>query len=293
VNAGRRPGSPGRHRRWPAFAVRALLVATAAAVPSPRAASADSDFWDRIREPGLSEYRQEVEAAWEAFRARRFDEAIATAKRAVDQLPERPEAHVVLALACGEAGRLRPAIDAIESALEADPAALDDLAQGVSAAELAATAGSYDLARRILARLVGRMESDRRRARLYVLYGDVLLTLGPRHLSSAVAAYREAMRHQRGDDPRLLLGLALALRRAGSPTEAMDLARRAAERGHFDARLRTVPIPESEKAARRALALLAIGDQEGARRAFGEAAEGPWRAHALSERGGLRRGGGG
>jgi len=259
----------------------ALLALAWLAVPLP--AGADSDFWDEVREPGLRAYRDEVARAEDALARRRFDEAVLRATAAAERLPGRPEAHVVLLTAHGRAGQLREAVLSVERALRASPDALDQADVGELAAGLAARAGSYQLAAELLERQVGRLPEGGRRTRLYLLYGDVLSALGPAHLASAIAAYREVLRQGTRPGARAELGLAICLERGEATVEAGDLARRAAQSGRFEAEIRTAPLPQAEKAARLAIAYLAIGDREGARRAFREAAAGPWREHAVSE----------
>jgi hypothetical protein len=83
-----------------------------------------------------------------------------------------------------------------------------------------------------------------------------------------------------------MLGLALALRRSGERLESNDVAREVASRGRIDALVAAIPVPEPERAARRAVALAAIGDSAGAAQAWEEAlASEPWRPHVLHELG--------
>ncbi|MFW6052064.1 MAG: hypothetical protein ACODAU_12880, partial [Myxococcota bacterium] len=60
--------------------------------------------------------------------------------------------------------------------------------------------------------------------------------------------------------------------------------RQAAAHGRVDALVARLPVPAPEKAARMAVALAAIGDAGGARRAWQDAAEGGrWQTHAERE----------
>jgi tetratricopeptide (TPR) repeat protein len=242
-----------------------------------------SDFWDEVRTPGLRAFRHQVEDARTALRARRFDAALAAAEQAVGLLPDRPDGHVLRGRALGELGQPQEAIAAFERGLSLADTALDDGEDGAHAAGIAAAAGAWELAARVLSRVLGRMSMTGIRRELYVLYGDVLLTLGPDRVRDAVLAYREALRAG-PQDVRASLGLALALRRAGEPVEAQELARAATGHGRVDSLVAALPVPDSERAARRAVALDAIGDAAGARAAWIEARSGDlWRAHAESE----------
>lgn len=272
------------------------VLAAVLAVASPAAATAraadEPSWWAEVREPGLRRWHALVAQARESLEGRRFEDAEGLARAATELLPGRATAWVLLGLALGESARSDAAVDAFAHALDLDPACLDARdgagGDGAAAAHLAAHAGAWELAHRILTRLLGGLDpEDPARRALYALHADVCLTLGPETLPDAVAAYREVLRGTRRPDARALLGLALALRRRGETLEPFDLAREAAARGHVEARLRLVPGPAAERAARRALALEAIGDVEGARRAWAEAAvDGPWRDQARRE---LRR----
>lgn len=261
---------------------RAFVVILAVLIPAQGAAA--SDFWDEVRTPGLREYRREIVEARAALRAGSFDQALAHAELALARLGQRPEAHAARGRALGGLRRDREACTALSRALEIDESSLDDLEDGAHASVIAATAGSYELAARILSRVLGRLRAPQPRHELYALYGDVLLSLGPERLQEAILAYREAVRVQGPGATRVMIGLALALRRSGERLEAADLAREVAGQGRIDATLTGLPVPESERAARRAIVLAAIGDQEGARQAWTEASTGAaWANHARAE----------
>ncbi len=257
------------------LALLALLLCA-----TPEVAQADSDFWDEVRRPGTRVYREEVTRARRALRARRFNRAAQLAQDASERLPDRPEAHVVLGLARGELGDNEGGAEALERALDLDPAALDDPLDGGQGADLLARAGHHDRAGVLLGRLLGRMSEGPNRQNLYVLYGDVLSVLGPERLSDAERAYREALRAV-AHDPRAAIGLALVLHRQnGDEDEWRQLAELVATRGRVDELLNSLPIPDSERFARKAVALLAIGDRGGARSAWDHAREGVWADHA-------------
>lgn len=265
------------------FAVMALLPAVSGEVEVARA----SDFWDEVKNPGLRSYRRQVAEGRAAAAAGRFEDALADAEGAIGRMADRPDAWILKGRALGELGRLEGATEAFERALTLDPDSLARDDDGRHAAQLLAAGGRHDLAAQILPRILGRMTASSTRVELYALYGDVLATLGPERLREAIAAYREAVRHGGRHDPRAALGLALCLRRAGREDEARDLARGASTRGRIDGVLHALPIPDAERAARRAVALMAIGDREGARQAWREASSGEhYSDHALAE---LRR----
>jgi len=233
-----------------------------------------SDFWDEVKNPGLRRYRRHVAEGRAAAASGRFEEALSEAEAAIERIGDRPEAFILKGRALGELGRLEGATAAFEHALTLDPDSLSAPEDGRHAAQLLAGGGRHDLAALVLPRILGRMPASSARVELYALYGDVLSALGPERLRDAIGAYREAVRQGGRHDPRAALGLALSLRRAGEEDEARELARGAATRGRIDGVLSALPIPDSERAARRAVALMAVGDREGARRAWREASSG-------------------
>lgn len=259
---------------------RALALLALLLLAAPTSARADSDFWDEVRRPGTRAYREEVTRARRALRARRFNRAAQLAQSAAERLPDRPEALVVLGLAQGELGDTDRGADALRRAIDLDPAALDDPLVGGAGADLLARAGHHERAAVLLGRLLGRMSEGPNRQNLYVLYGDVLSVLGPERLSDAERAYREALRAV-AHDPRAAIGLALVLhRQGGDEGEWRQLAELVATRGRVDELLNSLPVPDPERSARRAVALLAIGDRAGARSAWDHAREGVWEDHA-------------
>ena len=277
-----------------------LLVAIGAAgvLAGPGLASAQSDFWDEVRTPGLQAFRHHVARARAAIRARRFAHALDAAELAVETLPARAEGHVLRGRALGELERAPEALEAFYRALELDPAALDESADGRPAATIAATAGDHALSARILHRVLGRMPDSATRHYLYTLYGDVLLALGPAHLHEAIRAYREAIRGTATLDGRAGLGLALALLRAGELAEARSLVETVAHRSDpedlaelpeegaatspLGALIERLPVPPTERAARSAIALEALDDPAAARVVWRVVAaeDGPWQSDA-------------
>jgi tetratricopeptide (TPR) repeat protein len=241
---------------------------------TPTVTAHASDFWDEVKNPGLRTYRRHIAEGRTAAVAGRFEDALTEADAAIAIIEERPDAWILKGRALGELGRLDIATEAFARALEIDEDALSTPEDGRHAAQLLAAGGRHDLAARVLPRLLGRMHASSARVELYALYGDVLSALGPERLREAISAYREAVRQGGRHDPRASLGLALCLRRAGEVEEARDLARGATTRGRLDGMLHALPIPESERAARRAVALMAIGDREGARQAWRDASTG-------------------
>ena len=276
--------------RTPLLALTALAATVAASGSAPSSARA-SDFWEEVRTPGLASWRGHVDEAQSALEDRRWSLALEAADRAVATLDERALGHVLRGHALGGLGREQAAVEAFLEALDRDPKSLDGEDHGPAAARIAARAGRYDLAARVLDRVLGRMRVSKERYELYVLYGDVLLARGPKHLGEAILAYREGLRASQHVGVRGGLGLALALLRDGRELEATDLARRAAGQGRVEAAVSALPLPPAEKAARRAVALAAVGDTQGARAAWREAAESEvWGKHARKELGGASPG---
>ena len=235
-----------------------------------------SDFWDEVRTPGLTAYRADVETARNALGARRLAQATTLATEAIARLPDRPEAFVVRGFAKGEAGEVEAVTEGLLRALELDASALDDPSAGSRAAELLARGAHLDAAAEVLARVLGRMHASALRQTVYALHGDVLLSRGPEHLQDALRAYREAVRGNA--TPRAELGLALALYRAGDEAEWSALARSVAAHGRLDPLLENLPVPDTEREARRALVLEATGDTAAARGAWDLSRGGAWDA---------------
>ena len=261
----------------------ALLLSLLLAAPVEARAS---DFWDEVRTPGLREYNRHVREARSAAATGNWQSVLAEAAAAIDRIADRAEAHVLRGRALGELGQLDASLEALRRALAIDPRALDGPEDGVHAARIAASAGAHELAVSILPRVLGGMRPSSERGDLYALYGDVLLVLGPEYLRRAIVAYREAVRYGGHGSVQAMLGLALALRRSGERLESNDVAREVASRGRIDALVAAIPVPEPERAARRAVALAAIGDDAGATHAWEEAlASEAWRAHTLHELG--------
>ena len=264
-----------------------LLLMTSFDVPERARAS---DFWDEVRTPGLRVWREDLARARLALRARRFVQAREAATLAIQTLPERAEGYVVRARVSAEQGVVEGAREDLLAALERDESSLDSPEDGTPAAEVLARAGDYETAARVLQRVLGRMRSGGSRRMLYGLYGDVLMSLGPERLVDAVRAYREALRAAR-HDPRSSLGLALALRRTPDADrdapEWRDLARTVAARGRVEALLASLPIPDAERAARRAITLEAMDDVAGAVEAWAAVDEGVWASHAADQAGEL------
>jgi tetratricopeptide (TPR) repeat protein len=242
-----------------------------------------SDFWAEVREPERRAFRQHVAEARLALRERRWADALASSGLARAVGPTRCEGPVLEGRAYQELGKHEEAVASYRSALDLDTSCFDAPDTAARAAELCAQAGEHALAARILQRVLARMEESPARRALFALYGDTLLTLGPDHVQQALAAYRQAVRH--APDLTATLGLALALRRTGAHEEALEVARAVAGHGRAELLVARLAVPEAEKAARRAVALEAVGDAQGARLAWQLVArEGAlWRTHAEGE----------
>jgi tetratricopeptide (TPR) repeat protein len=263
--------------------IAVLLVCLTVWTAAPPATA--SDFWEEVRSPGLRAFRQHVAHGREARKEQRWSEVLAAGERAEAAQPTRCEGPLLQGWAHAGMGDVEAAVGLLRAAFDLDATCFDAPDEGGPVAEMAAFVGDRTLAVAVLERVLGRMDDGAPRQALYALHGDMLLTLGPDRLADARRAYRQVLRRQA--DTRAALGLALALRRAGSPAEADEVARLAAAHGRVDGLVARLPLPESEKAARRAVALEVLGDMEGARQAWQSAAEGsPWREHAEQE---LRR----
>jgi tetratricopeptide (TPR) repeat protein len=252
---------------------RAAFVLCAIALAlTPRAAVA-SDFWDEVRSPGLGSQRAHVNKGRDALGQNRPQLALQHADAAVARRAERADGHVLRGRALGALARHGEATAAFEQALALDPHALDDGTAATAAAQSALIVERADLALRVLTSAIARTRNAQMRARALLLTADALQAHGPSALRRAIAAYREAL-VESAFEKQSLLGLAIALHRAGEHDEALALAVRAGVKPD------PTWLSPREHAARMALWLLAIGDRAGAEQAWARAAEG---GHAWSE----------
>lgn len=261
-----------RRRRVRLVGVTLLSAFVLFAEPPTRARA--GDFWDEVRQPGITAFRMHVRRAQAAIGARQFEQALEASEVAVRIMPERAEGHAVRGIALAERNRADDAAVAVARALDLDPGAYDDALLGTRAAHLMARSGHPALAARVLRRLLMRMPPTSGRRSLFTLQGDVLQQIGSESLPESVRAYREAMRTGLRDS-RSLLGLALALRRMGEREEADVHARAAIEPGSLDNLISRIPVSNTERAARRALAAEAAGDVAAANAAWAEARADP------------------
>jgi tetratricopeptide (TPR) repeat protein len=254
-----------------------LLVVAAA---SARA----SDFWDEVRNPGLGAHRMHLRRGREALAGNRAELALTEADAAIARCTNCPAGAVLRGRALSALGRHPEAVAAFETALQHDPEALD----GVAADELAlafsaSSAARPELAAQALERLLAQSREADARTQAIAMLADALQAEGPAELRRAIMTYREAM----ADDEarkRALLGLALALDRDGAHDEALALARRAGPES--DPNTTAAWLPETERAARLALWLTAIGDSTAADQAWQRSSEGggPWARYASEAR---------
>lgn len=237
-----------------------------------------SDFWDEVREPGISQYRRLTEEAELALRARRLTDALRLADEAIALIDDAPKGHLIRGLAAGERGAVDDGAQSITRALALDPTSVDgSFAERATSVLLRANA--LPAARTILERAVRSAAPGGSRNALFETYGDVLQALGPDHLEAAIGAYREALRST-GRSGRAQLGLALALRRQG----AAEGAWRASAQGAADSTARqlllSLSLPPAELESRAAMLMEVSEDAVGAKTAWERAATGPWASFA-------------
>lgn len=248
-----------------------LLIASLTLVHSSATAS---DFWDEVREPGISQYRRLTDEAELALRARRLTDALRLSDEAIALIDDAPRGHMIRGLAAGERGAVDDGAQSITRALALDPTSLDGaFAERATAVLLRANA--LIPARSILERAVRSAGPGIQRDTLFATYGDVLQALGPDHLEAAIGAYREALR-ERGNSGRAQLGLALALRRQGAAISAWRSSAQAAADSTARQLLLSLSLPPAEIESRAALLMEVAEDLMGARTAWERAATGPW-----------------
>ncbi|MDH5492965.1 MAG: hypothetical protein OEY14_13505 [Myxococcales bacterium] len=243
-----------------------------------------SDFWEEVRNPGMRAHGRDMAAGRAALAERQYAQALTAANRARDRHPERADAHVLRALALSGLGHRQDALEAAREALRLDSAAFDAPHEGGGMATTAAEAGDFALAAEILGRLVRMMRPSGLRRFLYALYADVLSALGPEREQDCVRAYQIATRARAAVDPRVAIGLAIALHRRGEVERAAELARSAQRVGDLATFLALLPLPEEERAARLAVAAEAAEQSETASEHWARAAAGgPWAEHASAQ----------
>lgn len=251
-----------------------LLVSVLLATPSAKA----SDFWDEVRDPGISQYRRLTEEAELALRARRLTDALRLADEAIALIDEAPKAHLIRGLAAGERGAVDDGAQSIIRALALDATSADG-SFADRATSVLLRANALTAARSVLARAVRSAGAGVQRDTLFATYGDVLQALGPEHIEAAIGAYREALRAT-GRSGRAQLGLALALRRQGAAEGAWRVSAQAAADSTARQLLLSLSLPPSEIESRAALLMEVGDDRAGAKTAWERAAAGPWAAFA-------------
>lgn len=255
------------------FAARSAILFLASVAIMSSTASA-SDFWDEVRDPGISQYRRLMEEAELALRARRLTDALSLADQAIALIDDAPKAHLIRGLAVGERGAVDDGARSIARALALDPTSVDGAFTERATAVLL-RANALSAARSILERAVRSAAPGTQRDVLFATYGDVLQALGPEHLEAAITAYREALRAT-GQSGRAQLGLALALRRQGAAISAWQSSAQAAADSTARQLLLSLSLPPAEVESRAALLMEVAGDALGAKAAWGRAITGPW-----------------
>jgi cytochrome c-type biogenesis protein CcmH/NrfG len=246
-----------------------------------------SDFWDKVRTPGIGAHRLHLQRGGEALAANRPDLAQQEAEAAILHCPTCGGGHVLRGRALAAIGRNGEAVAAFERAAALQPDALDRCEDAMVAAMCAINVGRAELGVAVLRRmLVGCKDQSTQELGLLML-ADALQVLGPAELRNALVAYREAMQDG-AMQAQAAIGLALALHRSGDVEQGLTLARRAG----MDAGRSTAGgwLPGPERAARLALWLTAIGDLPAASDAWLRAADGdgPWSNHARATRSALQ-----
>ncbi len=260
---------------------RLLIIVCALAFPSGGRAS---DFWDEVRTPGLRAHATLMHEVAVAIRREEGHHALELLTRDPAIFADHPDTLRMRGLALALTGDSAGALQALQRAQQLDATVLDDVTWGTRAALIAAKSGHLAWASDIVARVVGGLPALPVRRELFSLLGDLLLTQGPTRLPEALVAYREALRGSTSTDVRSTLGLALALRRNGEPQAARDVMSRITAASRVDVVVNVLPLPESEKAARLAIAYEAVGDVEQALTQWAAAAALPmWQAQANAE----------
>jgi len=250
-----------------------------------------SDFWDEVRTPGLAAHTALMLEVTAAVRREEGHHALQLLTGDSPHFAQDPQVLVVRGLAVALTGDTSRAIGLLREALSLDARALDDAGWGSRAALVAAKASEFEFASSVLGRVVGGLPAVPARRELYAMLGDMLLAQGPARLEEALVAYQEAMRGTTRDDVRSVLGLALALSRNSETAVSHEVASRLVAASRTEVVVNALPVPDSEKAARLAIAREALGNMDAAIEEWGRAAADPlWQAHARIEIARLQQG---
>lgn len=248
----------------------------------PLASARASDFWDSVRTPGLGAARAAIAAGLDALGRNRAREALERADVATSACPRCAEAHTLRGRALAALGRNGDALGAFERARELAPEALLEPATARLAATSALVVGRADIAIAVLgAAHLGGDPAARDRGEL--ILADAHQASGAAGLPHARALYGAAS-NRAELAPAVTLGLALALHRSGEIEAALAMARRL-QTSEAESATRWPWLPLSERAARIALWLTAVGDLVGAQARWRDASQGggPFTEHARRE----------
>jgi tetratricopeptide (TPR) repeat protein len=246
----------------------ALVLLMSAASPGPSGGSArpaecakadgssGTNVWERAKAPELAQYCEKLASATAQLVGTEpvSPEVLTLVDSAIQLRPQRAPGHALRGRALVRLARYPEAVAAFEAAKKRDDRALDEPRALFAFAHALARTGRLSdalVAFRTLLPRAARLEAAERGA-AYVEAGLLLLRGGPSQLDDAIAVLREARRQaQDAVHSAALLGLALALERAGEHEQARALL---AEPSKLPKRL------ESALAEPRAREVLAVGE---------------------------------
>jgi pentatricopeptide repeat protein len=195
--------------------VTALMSLLAIAAP----VRSESQFWEEMATPGITEYRAAVSTARGLIAAGDAQRALVELEGARQRLPDRPEAHCWTALALGRLERFEEAARAWDHALEIDPGLLGDESLSFECTICFARIGRYSDATDIYRRMIARGVSPQLNGVVLVNMAEMLVAASCDGLDAAIELYQEAVRND-PDRAGAHWGLGAALVRAGRAEEA-------------------------------------------------------------------------
>ncbi len=267
-----------------------------------------ANVWERAKSPELGRYCDLVAGASSKLAGvgATAEAALAAAREADGILPGHAAPRVLEGRALSTLGRFEEAVAAFQDGTKRDPRALEDPPALLAWARALARTGRRDASADAYRALLPRSGSLPSSVRVSgeIEAGLVAMERGGAGLDEAVAALREGLREAQDEAEAVaVLGLALALDRAGSTREARALL---AERAHGDPRealgsaraKELLAVAPGEEHAMTALALEssdAAGAREEWQRCIADGPGGAWAQYAKDHLTGVtaRRSGGG
>ncbi len=200
------------------FIVSSILFFALLFASSP--VRAESQFWEEMATPGITEYRSLVAEARELFDRGDRRSALERLERAQRLLPDQPAAHAWAGSLLTRSDRFEDATRAWDRVLALDPSFLEGEESLAFDCTIAfARVGRYRQAAELYSGMLARGVSDQLRPVVLVNMAEMLIAASCEGLDEAIDLYQEAVRDS-PDRAGAQWGLGAALARAGRDEEA-------------------------------------------------------------------------